>query len=117
MATSKSSVSRHFVAATRKGLAELLARPLGDQRYLVLMLHGVEVADHTVVVALGITAGDQKRILRLWEGATPLPVRLHAFSKMKKTRLTQSGQNRIKSSEPQHKGLTTFGVRPEAPFP
>ena len=70
VATSKSSVSRHFVAATRKALAELLARPLGDQRYLVLMLDGIEVADHTVVVALGITADGQKQILGLWEGAT-----------------------------------------------
>ena len=58
------------VAATRKALAELLARPLGDQRYLVLMLDGIEVADHTVVVALGITADGQKQILGLWEGAT-----------------------------------------------
>ena len=70
VATSKSSVSRHFVAATRKALAELLARPLGDQRYLVLMLDGIEVADHTVVVALGITDDGQKQILGLWEGAT-----------------------------------------------
>jgi len=70
VATSKSSVSRHFVAATRKALAELLARPLGEQRYLVLMLDGIEVADHTVVVALGITADGQKQILGLWEGAT-----------------------------------------------
>lgn len=70
VAASKSSVSRHFVAATRKALAELLARPLGYQRYLVLMLDGIEVADHTVVVALGITADGQKQILGLWEGAT-----------------------------------------------
>jgi hypothetical protein len=35
-------------------------RHLGEQRYLVLMLDGIEVADHTVVVALGIT--DEARI-------------------------------------------------------
>jgi putative transposase len=70
VATSKISASRHFVAATRKALAELLARPLGDQRYLVLMLDGIEGADHTVVVALGITAEGRKQILSLWKGAT-----------------------------------------------
>jgi transposase-like protein len=40
------------------------------ERYLVLMLDGVVIADHTVVVALGITAEGEKRILGLWEGAT-----------------------------------------------
>ncbi len=68
--TSKSSVSRRFITATRKGLAEVLSRPLGEQRYLVLMLDGIEIAEHTVVVALGITADGQKQVLGLWEGAT-----------------------------------------------
>jgi transposase-like protein len=68
--TAKSTVSRRFVQATKKALAELMARPLDQQRYLVLMIDGVEMADHTVVVVLGITADGQKQVLGLREGAT-----------------------------------------------
>ena len=68
--TSKSSISRRFVRATRKALEELLGRPLGDKHFLVLVVDGVVFAGHTVVVALGITAEGKKEILGLWEGAT-----------------------------------------------
>lgn len=68
--TAKSTVSRRFVQATKKALAELMARPLDQQRYLVLMIDGVEMAEHTVMVALGITADGQKQVLGLREGAT-----------------------------------------------
>jgi hypothetical protein len=51
--TSKSNVSQHFRAATRKALAEVLMRELRDERKLVLMLDGIEVADHTVVGRTG----------------------------------------------------------------
>ncbi len=34
------------------------------------MLDGIEIAEHTVVVALGITTDRQKQVLGLWEGAT-----------------------------------------------
>ncbi|NHM26255.1 IS256 family transposase [Desulfofundulus sp. TPOSR] len=67
---SKSTISRRFIHATRKALEELLSRPLGDKRFLVLVIDGVMFAGHTVVVALGITAEGKKEILGLWEGAT-----------------------------------------------
>lgn len=67
---SKSSVGRRFIEATRRALAELLARRLDQERVLVLMIDGVVVAQHTVVVALGIDSDGKKHILRLWESAT-----------------------------------------------
>lgn len=68
--TAKSSISRRFAALASKALEELLARSLKGERYLVLILDGVNIADHTVVVALGIAAEGEKRILGLWEEAT-----------------------------------------------
>ena len=53
--TSKSPVSRRFVAATEHALAELLARDLSGLDLVALMVDGVNVAAHCCVVALGIT--------------------------------------------------------------
>jgi putative transposase len=38
--TSRSAVSRRFVTATAERLAQLLNRPLGEQRWLVVFLDG-----------------------------------------------------------------------------
>jgi putative transposase len=43
---------------------------LDNEHYLALMIDGVVMADHTIVVALGIDENGKKRILGLWEGAT-----------------------------------------------
>jgi transposase-like protein len=67
--TSRSSVSRRFVRRTRQALGELMSRPVPDD-LVVLMLDGVTLADHTCVVALGITADGTKVPLGVWEGAT-----------------------------------------------
>ncbi|QKI82604.1 IS256 family transposase [Kroppenstedtia eburnea] len=45
-------------------------RRLDDRRYPALMIDGVVMADHTVVVALGVDEEGKKHILGLWEGAT-----------------------------------------------
>ena len=66
----KSSVSRHWKAASAKQLEELMARPLGDLDLLVLMLDGIEFQGHLFVVALGITTDGKKHILGFWQGAT-----------------------------------------------
>lgn len=68
--TSKSAVSRTFVARTKEALIELMARPLADVRLAVLMIDGVGLKDHTCVVALGITTDGVKIPLGLWEGST-----------------------------------------------
>jgi putative transposase len=68
--TSKSAVSRRFVAATEQALAELLAADLSELDLVALMVDGVKVAEHCCVVALGITGDGTKVPLGLAEGAT-----------------------------------------------
>ena len=68
--TSKSAVSRRFVARTEHALAELLAADLSELDLVALMIDGVWVADHCCVVALGVTIDGTKVPLALAEGAT-----------------------------------------------
>jgi putative transposase len=69
-ATSRSAISRRFVAQTRTALAELLARDLAPLDIKVLMIDGEHIADHCCVVALAITADGTKVPVGLWEGST-----------------------------------------------
>jgi hypothetical protein len=68
--TSKSAISRRFVAATERALAELLAVDLSGLDLVALMVDGIRVAEHCCVVALGITIDGTKVPLGLAEGAT-----------------------------------------------
>jgi putative transposase len=68
--TSRSAVSRRFVARTEHALAELLAQDLSALDLVALLVDGVRVADHCCVVALGITIDGTKIPLALAEGAT-----------------------------------------------
>jgi transposase-like protein len=68
--TSKSTVSELFIERTRTALEELMSRRLDDVRLAVMMLDGMEIADRTHVVALGITTDGVKIPLGLWEGST-----------------------------------------------
>lgn len=68
--TSRSAVSRRFVAATEHALAELLARDLSGLDLVCLMIDGVHFAGHTCVVALGIDAEGVKHPLAVEEGDT-----------------------------------------------
>jgi putative transposase len=69
-ATSKSAVSRRFVAQTAKALEELLGRDLSDLKVAVLMVDGITVAEHCCVVALAILADGTKLPVGLWLGST-----------------------------------------------
>jgi len=69
-ATGKTAVSDMFVERTRTALGELMARRLDDLRLAVMMLDGLEIAERTHVVALGITTEGVKIPLGLWEGST-----------------------------------------------
>ncbi len=69
-ATSKTSVSELFIERTRTALGELMSRRLEDVRLAVMMLDGLEIAERTHVVALGITTDGVKIPLGLWEGST-----------------------------------------------
>ena len=68
--TSKTSVSEMFIERTRTALGELMSRRLDDVRLAVMMLDGLEIAERTHVVALGITTEGVKIPLGLWEGST-----------------------------------------------
>jgi putative transposase len=68
--TSRSAVSRRFVAATAERLGEFRARPLGDQRWLICFVDGFDFAGHTMVGALGVTNDGTKVPLGVVEGST-----------------------------------------------
>ena len=68
--TSKSTVSELFIERTRTALSELMGRRLDDVRLAVMMLDGLEIAERTHVVALGISTDGVKIPLGLWEGST-----------------------------------------------
>jgi putative transposase len=68
--TSKSAISRRFVAATETALAELLAAPLDELDVVALMIDGVHFGEHVCVVALGIGIDGVKHPLALVEGDT-----------------------------------------------
>jgi putative transposase len=68
--TSKSAVSRTFVARSRDQLSNLMNRPLADLRLAVMMLDGIELHGRTNIVALGITTEGDKLALGLWDGSS-----------------------------------------------
>ena len=68
--TSKSAVSRRFVAATETALTELLAADLSRLDLVALMIDGVHFGEHLCVVALGIGIDGTKHPLGLAEGST-----------------------------------------------
>ena len=67
---SKSSASRRFVAKTKEQVTKWLERDLSELKLCVIMLDGIQVAKHTVIVALGIDESGTKHPLGLWLGAT-----------------------------------------------
>jgi putative transposase len=68
--TSKSAVSRRFVAATETALAELMSSDLSGLDLVALMIDGVHFAGHCCVVALGIGIDGTKHPLAVEEGST-----------------------------------------------
>jgi putative transposase len=69
-ATSKSAVSRRFVAMTATDLAKFTAQSLGRLDLVAVMIDGLEFGDHMVVLGLGIDSKGKKHPLGLWEGST-----------------------------------------------
>ena len=68
--TSKSAVSRKFVAMTQTALAGLLGKALSGLALVAVMIDGVYFAEHLCVVALGIDIEGTKHPLGLVEGST-----------------------------------------------
>ena len=69
-ATTRSSISRRFVAGTTRKLRELMGRDLGGLDLLAIFIDGIETAEHTIVAALGVDVDGRKHPLGLWEGST-----------------------------------------------
>jgi putative transposase len=69
-ATSKSAVSRRFVAMTETALHDLVHADLSGLDLVALMVDGVHFADHLCVVALGIDSHGTKHPLAIVEGST-----------------------------------------------
>jgi transposase-like protein len=69
-ATSKSAVSRRFVALTRKKLKAWLASDLSAHDLLVIQIDGLHVGDHVLVAAIGVDGAGDKQVLGIAEGAT-----------------------------------------------
>jgi hypothetical protein len=59
-----------FIGRTQTALSELMSRRLDDVRLAVMMLDGMEIANRTHVVAIGISTEGVKIPLGLWEGST-----------------------------------------------
>jgi len=68
--TSKSSVSRRYVAMTTKQMTSWLTTPLGDRHFPIVMIDGIHMGDHLVLIALGIDFEGKKQVLGLREGDT-----------------------------------------------
>ena len=68
--TSKSAVSRRFVAKTKAQLAAWRSTALDALDLVALLLDGVHIGEHCIVVALGIDTTGAKHALGLWDGST-----------------------------------------------
>jgi putative transposase len=68
--TSKSSLSRRYVAMTTKQMTTWLTTPLGDRHFPIVMIDGIHLGDHLVLIALGIDFEGKKQVLGLREGST-----------------------------------------------
>jgi putative transposase len=68
--TSRSAVSRRFVAMTERALDEMMSADLSALDLVALMIDGVHFAEHLCVVALGISIDGTKVPLGVVEGST-----------------------------------------------
>ncbi len=77
--TSKSAVSRRFVALSRKQMKAWLSSDLSELDLLILQIDGIHVGDHVLVAAIGIDGEGGKHILAVVEGATENTVVVQAL--------------------------------------
>lgn len=66
----KSTVSEHFIEASRRHLEKLQRRNFGEDAFCAMMIDGTPFGDQDVVVAIGLTLQGQKKVLGLHQGAT-----------------------------------------------
>lgn len=68
--TSRSAVSRRFVALSATRLGEWMSRPLGEFDLPVILVDAIHFRDRIVLIALGIDREGNKHVLGLREGST-----------------------------------------------
>lgn len=66
----KSTISDHFVEASRERLSKLETRPLDRYRFPAMLLDGTMFNKQQVIVALGLTLQGEKMVLGLRKGGT-----------------------------------------------
>jgi len=66
----KSTISEHFIRASRQRLDKLLARPLDKYALCAMMIDGTYFGGQQLITVLGVTVHGQKVILGLRQGAT-----------------------------------------------
>lgn len=66
----KSTVSEHFIEASKEKLKALMERPLGDLKLCAVLIDGTPFRGRQMIVALGIGNDGTKTVLGLREGAT-----------------------------------------------
>jgi putative transposase len=66
----KSTISEHFIQASRQRLDQLLARRLNQYALCAMMIDGTPFGDQQLITAIGLTVHGQKLVLGLRQGAT-----------------------------------------------
>jgi transposase-like protein len=66
----KSTVSEHFIEASRRHLEKLQRRDFSEEAFCAMMIDGTPFGDQDVVVAIGLTLQGKKKVLGLHQGAT-----------------------------------------------
>jgi len=66
----KSTISEHFIEASRERLNKLLARSLNEYPICAMMIDGTPFGDQQLITAIGVTVHGQKLVLGLRQGAT-----------------------------------------------
>jgi transposase-like protein len=66
----KSTISRHFIQASRRELQKLSQRKLKDRKLCAILIDGTCFNDQQLIVALGVQWSGQKLVLGLRQGAT-----------------------------------------------
>ena len=77
--TSKSAVSRRFVALSRKKMKAWLASDLSELDLPVIQIDGLHVGDHVLMAAIGVDGNGDKHVLAVVEGATENTVVVQAL--------------------------------------
>lgn len=77
--TSKSAVSRRFVALSRQKMKAWLSSDLAALDLIVIQIDGLCVGEHVLIAAIGVDGEGEKHVLGIMEGATENKVVVQAL--------------------------------------